>query len=129
MSYFADDSGTMQVYVSPFPSKANRWQISNDGGMYPTWSRGGRELLYRTADNQIMVAAYTVNGELFAASKPRPWSGKRLANVGQWRNFDLAPDGRRILALLPVDTPDPELRATFLLNFFDEIQRRVRSTR
>jgi hypothetical protein len=30
------------------------------------------------------------------AEKPRVWSEKRIANVGQFINYDPAPDGKRI---------------------------------
>ena len=63
-----------------FPDKGGKWQISNGGGVYPVWSRNGRELFFRTDDNRIMVAAYTVKGDSFVADKPRVWSEKRLAN-------------------------------------------------
>jgi hypothetical protein len=44
------------------------------------------------------------------------------------RNFDLAPDGKRIAALMPAEpTQDSgaQNHVTFLLNFFDELERRV----
>jgi len=34
------------------------------------------------------------------ADKPRVWSEKRIANVGISPNYDLAPDGKRIAALI-----------------------------
>ena len=51
-----------------------------------------------------MVASYTVKGDSFVADKPRVWSEKRLANFGLLANYDLAPDGKRIVALMPAET-------------------------
>jgi len=48
--------------------------------------------------------------------------------VGSVRNYDLAPDGKRIAALMPADTTDdPGVRShvTFVLHFFDELERLV----
>ena len=73
----------------------------------------------------MMVAAYTVRGDSFLADKPRVWSEKRLADVGFNRNYDLAPDGKRIAALMPVEAPEAQGHVTFLLNFFDELRRSV----
>jgi hypothetical protein len=39
-------------------------------------------------------------------------------------NFDLAPDGKRAAALMPVETPARSY-VTFLLNFVDELQRKA----
>ena len=130
LAYASDESGTYQVYVRVFPDKGGKWQISNDGGTYPVWSRNGRELYFRSLDNRVMVATYTTKGDSLIAEKPRLWSEKQLADFGPIgiSTYDVAPDGKRIVALMPVD-PQPEQTAQnhviFLMNFFDEVRRRV----
>jgi serine/threonine-protein kinase len=131
LAYSSNESGATQVYVRPFPGAPSeaggRWQISNSNGRYPVWSRTAHELFFRTEDRRIMVASYAVQGDSFIPDKPRVWSEKRLANSGG-REFDVAPDGRRIAALMPVETQEeqkPEEHLTFLLNFFDELKRRI----
>jgi serine/threonine-protein kinase len=129
LAYDSNESGTIQVYVRAFPDKGGKWQISNAGGIYPEWSRGGRELFFRTDDNHIMVAAFTVKGDSFVADKARVWSEKRIANSGPaGTNYDVAPDGKRIAALMPADAPGAQSapnQVIFLENFFDELRRRV----
>jgi serine/threonine-protein kinase len=128
LAYVSNESGRFQVYVQSLPHAGEKWQISKDGGMYPVWSRSSRELFFRTMDNQIMVAAYTVNGHSFVAGKPRMWSAVVPANAGAWGNYDLAPDGRRVAALLPsggLEGQRMESHVVFLLNFFDELRRRA----
>jgi serine/threonine-protein kinase len=129
LAYSSNESGTDQVYVRAFPDRGgNKWQISNDGGMYPTFSRSGRELFFRNLDNQIMMAPYTVAGDSFVPEKPRRWSEKSLAATGTVGNYDLAPDGKRVVALLPVESPEArkaQNHVTFLLNFFDYLRQRV----
>jgi serine/threonine-protein kinase len=56
------------------------------------------------------------------------WSEKRIANIGQFINYDVAPDGKRIVAIMPADASGAqpaEGHVTFVLNFFDELRRRV----
>jgi Tol biopolymer transport system component len=128
LAYPSNESGGYQVYVRAFPDKGGKWQISNSGGLNPLWSRNGHELFFRTEDNQIMVASYTVKGDSFVVDKPRVWSEKRLANVGITANYDLAPDGKRIAALMPVATAEDQKAQShviFLENFFDEVRRRT----
>jgi Tol biopolymer transport system component len=109
MAYNSDESGTFQIYVRAFPDKGGKWQISNSGGAYPMWSRTGHELFFETLDNHIMVAAYTVKGDSFVADKPRIWSDKQLAGlVNSSKNADLSPDGKRIVALMPVETAEAQ---------------------
>jgi serine/threonine protein kinase/Tol biopolymer transport system component len=127
MAYSSNESGSFQVYVRAFPDKGGKWQISNDGGAYPMWSHNGRELFFETPDNRIMVAAYAVKGDSFVADKPKKWSEKQLAGmVGFGRNIDLAPDGKRVVALMPVETArgqEAQHHVIFLENFFDEVRR------
>ena len=91
------------------------------------WSRSGRELLFESLDNRIMVAGYTVQSDSFAADKPRLWSEKALANTVNFsKNVDLASDGKRVVALMPAEGPEAQQsqhHVVFLENFFDELRR------
>ena len=98
-----------------------RWHL-------PMWSRNGRELFFETLDNHVMVAAYAVKGDSFAADKPRMWSEKQLGTSGNRKNVDLAPDGTRIAALMPVGTEGgqkAQSHVIFLENFVDDVRRKV----
>jgi hypothetical protein len=79
-------------------------------------------LVYETLDGRVMAVSYTVKGDSFAADKPRVWAENRLQNIGVNSNYDLAPGGKRLAAML---AGDEATHLTFLLNFFDELRRRV----
>ena len=95
------------------------------------WSPNGHELFYVTRDQHIMVVDYTVSGSSFVAGKPRVWSDQRFLvspGGGPFPPVALAPDGKRFAIMRYANgTMDPpsNLRLTFLLNFSDELQRRV----
>jgi Tol biopolymer transport system component len=129
IAYSSDESGTYQVYVRAFPDKGGKWQISNGSGKWPLWSHNGHELFFETSDNHIMMAAYAVKEDSFVADKARMWSETQLGNATQGlANFDLAPDGKRIVALMPVETAEgqkAQSHVIFLENFFDEVRRKV----
>jgi len=129
LAYQSNESGKSEVYVRTFPPSAaspgGKWQVSNNGGAFPRWSRVGHELVYQSAD-QLMTVSYTVNGPTFIADKPRQW----IASLGGTSGFDwdLAPDGTRVVALIPEATakaPPPEHEIVMLQNFADELRRRV----
>jgi len=121
-----------QITVRPFPSSpsARRWQVSESGAKFPVWSRNRSELFYVNSDNRIMVARYTANERSFVPEKPRQWSAAPLFRPtynALW-NLDIAPDGRRFVVLAPPESRSPEpatVHATILLNFFDELRRRL----
>jgi hypothetical protein len=115
--------------VRTFPDKGGKWQVSNGGALYPERARNGRELFFRTDDNRIMVAGYTVKGDSFLPDNPRVWSDKQLADPGvAGINYALSPDDKRIAALMPAVAGGQEQAQShviFLEDFFDELRRRV----
>jgi len=75
-----------------------------------------------------MMVPYTVKGDVFVADKPRLWTEKQLAATGVGRNLDIAPDGKRFVAMMPAGAPDEQKaqnHVIFLQNFADEVRRRV----
>ena len=127
LAYQSDESGTKEIYVRPFPGPGGRWQVSSGGGTAPCWSKDGRELMYQASDRRVMAVSFTAKGDTFTAAKPRVWSEIRLmAGVGV-QEFDIAPDGKHIVAILPDgdDKQKPANHLTILLNFGDELRRKA----
>ena len=126
IAYQSDESGRYEVYVQAFPDGHGKQQISSDGGTYPAWSRHGGDLFFRSLQNQLMVASYQARGDLIVVEKPRIWFEKGIANFPSTKSYDVASDGKHVVALMPADTADEHHdRVILLLNFFDELRRRV----
>jgi hypothetical protein len=126
LAYTSNESGTVRVYVQSFPQKSGKREIAA-ASSYPAWARNGNELFFWQfgVENQLMVASYKVRGDWFLPDQPRVWT-KKIVGFSTTRAYDPAPDGKRIIALMPADTPqEPHDRLIFLLNFFDELRRRV----
>ena len=126
IAYRSSESGSWQIYVRPFPGPGGKWQISTEGGIRTYWSKTARQLFYRTRDLRMMVLDYTADGDSFAAGKPRPWSDVPM-NQGEL-NLDLAPDGKRFVEIpqqVAASAEKGSVHVTFLLNFLDELRRRV----
>jgi serine/threonine-protein kinase len=142
LAYTSNASGTPQVFVRPFANGkiagSGVSQISSAGGAYPVWSRPHQhQLLYVTSEGHIMVVDYTAEGDLFHFSKPRLWTDKQIGGATSLGGipfgfgrpaFDLAPDGRRIIAWEPQEEPKQvkvNLHVMLLQNWFDELRRRL----
>lgn len=128
IAYASNESGAWEVYVRRFPDNGTKVRVSSSGGSVPRWSRNGRELLYRTEAQRVMAVTYTSRGDTFVSSAPRPWSQHALADTGVLPNFDIAPDGERVLALMPVARPEEQQtvnHVTFMLNVSEQIRNRM----
>jgi Tol biopolymer transport system component len=131
IAYRSNESGTWELYVRPSQSSpggpGGKWQISNGAVQHPRWQHEGRQLFWETLDNHIMVADYTVQGDSFISGKPRLWSTAQILAPSGLPNMDVSADGKRVVMF-----PRPEVKeemgsvhVTFLLNFFDELRRKV----
>jgi serine/threonine-protein kinase len=128
IAYMSNSSGRPEIYVRPFPGPGGQWQVSIDGGVGARWSANSPELFFQSPVGSIMIAKYGVKGDSFAVvGTPRVWTATpRYALT----IADVAPDGKRVLALLEsADQPDGNLNATFVLNFVDELQRKLGGAR
>jgi len=110
IAYTSDESGGFnEVYATSFPTGGTRWRVSGSGGSFPRWSRDGKELFYRALDGTLMVAS--VRSGSHGLEFGTPAALFRLPEpVGAFAYpYDLAPDGKKILALVPskagVDSP------------------------
>ena len=89
------------------------------------WSRDGRELVFRALDGRVMAAACAAKGDSFAAGKPRVWTETRIRPSGAVASYDIAPDGKRLAAILADDGEKLPTHLTVLLNFLDELRRKA----
>ena len=127
VAYASSESGPNEVFVRSFPGPGGKWKVSTGGGKFPAWSPKTHELLFLGGEDRIMVASYTTTGDSFAAGVPRPWSSTQVLRDGVRQNFDIAPDGKRVVMFpRPMEAKaEGTLHANFLLNFFDDVRRRV----
>jgi serine/threonine-protein kinase len=126
LAYHSNESGRLEVYVtvfSPGSPPQRRWQVSNEGGVWPVWASYGHELFYKDLENRMMVATYTITGGSFQAAKPRLWSAKRLGNAEVIPPFDVSPDSKRVLALVDAENNKPETHLRVLLHVGDYLAR------
>jgi Tol biopolymer transport system component len=130
LAYSSTETGTMETYVQPYPGPGGKVAISTGGGAFPLWSPNAHQLFF-IALNGIMVADYSATGDSFTPGKPRAWSPHPILlnyGGGPFQPYALAPDGKRFAVMLyPDGTAERHstLHLTFLLNFADELSRRV----
>jgi serine/threonine protein kinase/Tol biopolymer transport system component len=115
LAYSSEESGGPQVYVQPYPGPGGKWQVSTAGGNRPQWNPNNRELFYRNGDTTMVVDVTT--SPTFSAGKPRV--------LYQGPEGDVSRDTHRFLAMQPVELGQPPTQINVVLNWFEELKRRV----
>ncbi len=132
MAYGAGPSGNQaDIYVDPFPPTGARHRISQDGGLYPLWSPEGSELFYRPSVSTGGITLRSVDivtEPAFAFSNEQTLPVEGFNVVLGYRDYDMSPDGERLLMVFPADQSNGEsarLQINIVLNWFEELKERV----
>ena len=119
------------IYVEPFPPTGSRRRISQRGGLWPLWSRAGDRLLYRfRIDAGITLRSVDiVTQPAFAFSNEQTLPIDGFAVVAFYRDYDITPDGERLVMVFPadrVDSAEPSRPQIIIVqNWFEELKRLV----
>ncbi len=105
MLYTSDASGRRELYVVPYPGLDGKWQISSEGATRGAWLAGGRRIAYETSDRRLMAVEVAPRGTNLEIGATQPLLGGRPV-PGPWA---LDPDGRRLLAAVPIAAGDTTL--------------------
>jgi hypothetical protein len=90
LAYVSNEQKRTEIFVQTFPTPGDKWQISTHGGLFPVWSRDGKELYFIGADQKLMAADLKDGPD--KAGAPQPLFDIRLG--GGAEGFDVGNDGR-----------------------------------
>jgi len=94
LAYQSNETKRNEIYVQSFPKSGGKWQVSNDGGTSPVWSRDGKELFFLAANGKMM-AVDVRNG---AGNKFDYGLAKPLFDFPNGTfSFDVSRDGRFLI--------------------------------
>ncbi len=110
------ESGQPEVYVTPYPGPGERIRVSTGGAKGLRWSRDGRELLYVSGDRHMTSVPVKTFPSLELGS---PTALFALGGA-DWKAFDVSPDGKRFLAIVPKIVAD-ELPLEVIVNWTAEV--------
>jgi hypothetical protein len=120
LAYEVVEGGESRVYVQPFPGPGGREIVGV--GRRPLWSQSG-ELFYIAADNSSWMVAEVSTDPFRVLSQMSFGSALGLAESVATHNYDVTPDGRRLLAIRPGRSG--RSAPVVVLNFFEELNRLV----
>ena len=107
----SDESGRFEAYVAPFPGPGEVTRISTAGARMARWSRDGREILILSSDRRLVSLPVRTSPTLQIGA---PVTLFEINGAG-WSGFDVSPDGKRFLAVVPEVVAD-RLPLTVVVN-------------
>ncbi len=112
LAYSSTESGREEIYVTHFPSGQGRWQVSQNGGTFPAWSEGGKEIWFIGTDLTIHVASVNPRSQEFEMGPLQAlFQITYTSPVGT--PYDVSPDGKKlILSTFPESVPTPMVLVT-----------------
>ena len=120
--YQSDQSSRYEIYVRAFPGAGAQWQISTDGGIHPVWRSDQKEILYESLDGKLISVDVSAGAE-FESGSPKTLFQMR-PKVAPNRNFDVSPDGQRILVNTPaVDVGEQSPPVVLVQNWTSLLKR------
>lgn len=93
LAYSSNETGTFEVYVSPFPDATSRTLVTSGGGRLPVWNGSGRTLSFTDLNGTFLAADFTP-GRIPVVGKPRV-----IERRGFVRYFTVSPDGTNTLVI------------------------------
>ena len=118
--YNSNESGTPEVYASPYPGPGGKIQLSTGGGYYPRLREDGAELYYQTSKRIFAVP-------LTWTPSPRPGRPSVLfdTDVTNPLRYDVSKDGKQFYIVELDEEKWRSERVDFVLDWFDELKERV----
>jgi eukaryotic-like serine/threonine-protein kinase len=117
LAYASDETGSLEVYVRPYPGPGGRVRVSPGGGTEPLWSRDGATLFYRGPGH--VAASRILRTPELAAETPRELFRDNYVQNGL-RNYDLLPSGE----FLMVSRGAQQAIMTVVVNWDQRLRRR-----
>ncbi len=124
MAYASNETGSMEIYVSPFRGGTGKWQVSSAGGQEPRWRQDGKELFYLSAEGKMMAVAVKSGTSFEAGSPAALFQTHRRQPVSSLDRFsyDVSGDGQRFLIATKVDEANAA-PLSVILNWASEMEK------
>ena len=118
--YDSDETGTLQVFVRRFPDGTGKLQVSTAGGSQPSWTKGGREIVFLGTDRRSLCA--------LPFDPTRPPDANAVHTLFRLpyeldTGWDATSDGERFLLLVP-DAARHDLSTTIIVDWPALIEKR-----
>jgi len=125
LAYDSDESGTWELYVTPFPSGSGKWQVSLGDYAYGEWGTDGKALHYTTNSGDIMEVRFGVGPSGVELSTPELLFSASEFNLpvvsyGHFKQSPHDPDQFFVMTPLSSDRREVNTNLTVIENWIQE---------
>jgi serine/threonine protein kinase/Tol biopolymer transport system component len=124
MAYASNETGSWEIYVSPFLIANGKWQVSTAGGQEPRWRQDGKELFYISPDGKMMAVAIKTGANFEAGSPVTLFQTYRRQPVSSQDvfSYDVTGDGQKFLIITKADKANAA-PLSITLNWASEMEK------
>jgi len=119
IAYQSNESGKYEVFVTSFPKREGKWQVSSGGGGLVGWARNGKELFYVNGTS-LMVVDVTLQPS-FDFSTPKKVCEIPPSTSGPW---DISPDGQKFMLIVSPTQQITTTKVNVVLEWFEELKEK-----
>ena len=116
LAYYLLESGTFEIYISPFPGAGTRWLIAE--GTDPAWGPHDNELYFRSGPR--LMAARIDKAEGVHVLSQRVVTEPFLPPL--YDDYDIHPDGATLVVVRPANRTHGR-EVTMVINWVAELRR------
>src|SRR5439155_25528491 len=129
--YMSTDVLPVQLFVQSYPNTGGKYQINSDtSAAFTAWSSDGKQIFFPFPPKMFVVDVRTEPTFSFGKPTTLPITGF-VQPVPGHRNFDIAPDGKHLIGVLPASAASqntnarPSGQINAVMNWFEELKQRV----
>jgi Tol biopolymer transport system component len=126
MAYHITENRKTMVYIQSLVDSSARFLVSKGGGHHPLWAPDGKRLFFvENGGNHLMVVpVQTKPSVMFGTPAPMVDGVQQILNNA--RNYDITPDGKRLLVQMIDEVSNPRAQEVdVVLNWTEELKRLV----
>jgi len=108
--------------VEKFPQRTSRVLVSNSGTA-PIWRRDGKELFYFSDTGRLMGVDVRESANSIAFGAARELFASAMYGNSAGASYDVSPDGKTFLMLLPEEGGQSDNELTVLINWREGLRK------
>ena len=125
--YMSREADRFLISVQPFPATGAKYQIA-EGGVFPVWSRNGREIVYFHGHGQLSAVDVLRRPGFVVGAPVDLWlqtaTKVNMTGAVSHRSLDVTPDGEFVgLVAAPEDQPLVATHLQVVLNWMEGLKR------